>query len=98
MKPLPTLRAPLLFAAALLSAAPAPAADEHTEQIHRLEGELRAAPDHGGVLFLLARERALAGDAAGALRDLEQAIATGLDLALEAENALLPRRNQPGVI
>jgi len=95
MKPLPTLRAPLLLTAAVLSAAPAPAADEHTEQIHRLEGELRAAPDHGGVLFLLARERALAGDAAGALRDLERAIATGLDLDVEAENAFLPLRNKP---
>jgi sugar lactone lactonase YvrE len=95
MKPLPTLRAPLLFAAAVLSAAPAPAADEHTEQIHRLEGELRTAPDHGGVLFLLARERALAGDAAGALRDLERAIATGLDLDVEAENAFLLLRNKP---
>src|SRR5206468_6386822 len=95
MKPLPTLRAPLLFTAAVLCAAPAPAADEHTEQIHRLEGELRAAPDHGGVLFLLARERALAGDAAGALRDLERAIATGLDLDVEAEDAFLPLRNKP---
>src|SRR3989442_6576379 len=95
MKPLPTLRALLLLTAAVLSAAPAPTADEHTEQIHRLEGELRAAPDHGGVLFLLARERALAGDAPGALRDLGRATATGLDLHVEAENAFLPLRNRP---
>ena len=93
--PRPILSVPLLCALAVLPAAAAPQADEHTEQIHRLEGELHAAPDHGGVLFRLARERALAGDAAGALRDLERAIATGLDLDVEAENAFLPLRNKP---
>ena len=91
----PTLFPPFLLAFSVLGAASARATDEHTEQIQRLEGELRAAPDHGGVLFRLARERALAGDAAGALRDLERAIATGLDLDVEAENAFLPLRNKP---
>ncbi len=93
--PRPTLPVPFLLAWAVLASAAVWAADEHSEQIHRLEGELRAAPDHGGILFLLARERALAGDPAGALRDLERAIATGLDLEVEAENAFLPLRNKP---
>lgn len=63
-----------------------PATDD-TETIRRLEAELRAAPGHGGLLFRLARERALAGDAEGALRDLQAAVATGLDLDIESESA-----------
>ena len=85
MRPLPALLAALAVGAAALQP-PLPAADE-METIRRLEAELRAAPGHGGLLFRLARERALAGDAEGALRDLREAIATGLDLDIETESA-----------
>lgn len=85
MRPLSILLTVLALGAAFVDRR-LPAADE-TETIRRLEAELRAAPGHGGLLFRLARERALAGDAEGALRDLRQAVATGLDLDLESESA-----------
>jgi sugar lactone lactonase YvrE len=69
--------------------------DENREQIRRLEARLRAAPDQGEVLFRLARERALAGDTAGALADLGRAIATGLDFDVDAEGAFRPLHNDP---
>jgi sugar lactone lactonase YvrE len=69
--------------------------DENREQIRRLEARLRAAPDQGEVLFRLACERALAGDVAGALADLEKAIATGLDFDIDAESAFRPLHKDP---
>jgi hypothetical protein len=97
MRPLLIRLAPVALGA-VLSAPPAMApplaADEAADRISRLEAELRAAPGHGGLLFRLARERALQDDAVGALRDLEQAIATGLDLEIESEPAFLPLRHR----
>lgn len=93
MNLLRTLLAPCAVASFVFFAAPLPA-DEAADRISRLEDELRAAPDHGGVLFRLARERALQGDAAGSIRDLGLAVATGLDLEIEAESAFLPLRNR----
>jgi sugar lactone lactonase YvrE len=93
MNPLRTLLAPWAVGAAVLGAAALPA-DEAADRISRLEDELRTAPDHGGILFRLARERALQGDAPGSIRDLGLAVATGLDLEIENESAFLPLRNR----
>jgi hypothetical protein len=93
MNGLRTLLAPWAVGAAVLGAAPLPA-DEAADRISRLEDELRTAPDHGGVLLRLARERALQGDAAGSVRDLGRAVATGLDLEIENESAFLSLRNR----
>ena len=93
MNPLRTLLAPWAVGAVVLYAG-AVLADEAADRISRLEDELRIAPDHGGVLFRLARERALQGDAAGSVRDLGLAVATGLDFEIEVESAFLPLRNR----
>src|SRR5260221_6413233 len=93
MNGLRTLLGHWAVGAAVLCALPLPA-DEASDRISRLEDELRTAPGHGGVLFRLARERALQGDAAGSLRDLGLAVATGLGLEIEAESAFLPLRKR----
>jgi sugar lactone lactonase YvrE len=93
MSPLRTLLVPWAVGAVVLCALPLPA-DEASDRISRLEDELRTAPGHGGVLFRLARERALQGDAVGSIRDLGLAVATGLDFEIEAESAFLPLRNR----
>lgn len=97
MRPLLIRLAPVAFAA-VLTAPPtigSPlAAEEGADRVKRLEAALRAAPGHGGLLFQLARERALQDDAAGALLYLDQAIATGLDLDIESEPAFIPLRHR----
>src|SRR5262245_21710506 len=72
-----------------------PPAREPNDEIKKLEAALRGAPDHGELLFRLARERARAGDEAGALRDLERAIATGLDFDIDAEGAFRTLARRP---
>src|SRR5260221_10489686 len=93
MNGLRTLLGHWAVGAAVLGAAPLPA-DEAADRISRLEDELRTAPDHGGVLFRLARERALQGDAAGSVPDLGRAVATRLALEIQNESAFLPIRNR----
>jgi hypothetical protein len=85
----------LLVLAAGIAAADTPSSDEPTDAIPKLEAALRGAPGHGELLFRLARERARAGDEAGALRDLEQAIATGLDFDIDAEGAFRTLARRP---
>src|SRR5262245_51112401 len=84
----------LLAFGTVLRAETAPA-KEPNEEIRKLEAALRGAPDHGELLFRLARERARAGDDAGALRDLERAVATGLDFDIDAEGAFRPLARRP---
>src|SRR5262245_5118201 len=84
----------LLAFGTVLRAETAPA-KEPNEEIRKLEAALRGAPDHGELLFRLARERARAGDDAGALRDLERAIATGLDFDIDAEGAFRTLARRP---
>jgi len=84
-----------LLALGTALAATAAETDDRAELIRKLEAALRSAPDQGEVLFRLARERALAGDTAGTLRDLEKAIATGLDFDIDAESAFRPLHSNP---
>jgi len=85
----------LLVLATATAVAETPSTDEPNDTIRKLEAALRGAPGHGELLFRLARERARAGDEAGALRDLEQAIATGLDFDIDAEGAFRTLARRP---
>lgn len=79
----------------LAAVAVAGAADEPT-RIERIESYLEQSPRHGGLRYMLAVERAKAGDFDGAMDDLERAVNSGLDFDIDAEDAFDTLRAYPG--